>query len=60
MIALPCACPFCRALIADDRPAAHYMPEDMPTVAELYRDHEAIGRAVLPEWRRSRRGPVPR
>jgi hypothetical protein len=37
MISQACPCPFCRALILDDRPPAHHLPDDLPIVAELYR-----------------------
>lgn len=53
-----CVCPYCRALVADDRPPAHHI-DNMPTVRELA-DLAATRKTVAMERRRSRRGPVPR
>lgn len=48
MISQVCPCPFCRALIVDDRPPAHHLPDDLPIVAELARVNAMTVSAPLP------------
>lgn len=54
---LMCTCAFCRALVIDDRPPAHYTGRTLPIpmLAEM-----AAARREPSTRRASRRGPIPK